>query len=98
MANEIRVVAFLKVKPGSWKAVEAAVQSCASASRAEEGCLMYAGHWDESVENRLVFVEHWRSQADLDEHMTKPHFHLFVAATGDLLESAPEMIVLHEIR
>ncbi len=59
---------------------------------------MYAGHWDQGDTNRLVFVEHWTSKAALDEHMTTPHFHAFVASIGDLLVSAPEIITLHEIR
>ncbi len=98
MANEIRVVAFLKTKPGGKQAMEAAVRACASASRGEDGCLMYAGHWEEGDENRLVFVEHWTSQAALDDHMTMPHFHAFVQAIGDLLEAPPEVLILHEIR
>jgi quinol monooxygenase YgiN len=98
MENDIRVVAFLKVKPDTKQAMEAAVRACASASRDEEGCLMYAGHWDQSDERRLVFVEHWTSQAALDEHMTTAHFHAFVAAIGSLLEGEPEIIILHEIK
>jgi quinol monooxygenase YgiN len=98
MDNDIRVVAFLQVKPDTKQAMEEAVRLCASASRNEAGCLMYSGHWDQGDENRLVFVEHWTSQAALDEHMAQPHFHAFVAAIGDLLESEPEIIILHEIR
>jgi quinol monooxygenase YgiN len=98
MTNDIRVVAFLKAKPDAKQAIEAAVLACASASRGEQGCLMYAGHWDQGDKNRLVFVEHWASQAALDEHMTTEHFHAFVATISDLLESAPDIITLHEIR
>ena len=97
MEKDIRVVAFLKIKPGTKQAMEAAVRACTSASRAEEGCLLYAGHWDAGDENRLVFVEHWTSQAALDEHMTATHFNDFVAAIGDLLEAPPDVIILHEI-
>jgi quinol monooxygenase YgiN len=96
--HDIRVVAFLKAKPESKEAMEAAVRVCAAASRNEDGCLMYAGHWDQSDPDRLVFVEHWASQAALDEHMTTPHFHAFVAAIADLLQGAPEILTLHEIR
>jgi quinol monooxygenase YgiN len=98
MENDIRVVAFLKIKRDGKQAVEAAVRACATASRGEEGCLMYAGHWDQSDENRLVFVEHWTSQAALDEHMTTPHFHAFIAAISSHLEGEPEILILHEIR
>ncbi len=98
MSQDIRVVAFLKIKPGSQQAAEAAVGACVPASRDEKGCLLYTAHWDQADPSRLVFVEHWASQAALDEHMTTPHFHAFVAAIGDLVESAPEIITLREIR
>lgn len=98
MSQDIRVVAFVKVKPGSTHAMEAAVGACVPASRTEEGCLLYAAHWDQADPTRLVFVEHWKSQAALDEHMSTPHFHTFVAAIKDLVDSAPEIITLREIR
>jgi quinol monooxygenase YgiN len=98
MENDIRVVAFLKVRPDAKDAMETAVRACVSASRDEEGCLMYAGHWDQSDPNRLVFVEHWTSQAALDEHMTTPHFKTLIEAIGDLVEGSPHILTLHEIR
>jgi quinol monooxygenase YgiN len=98
MGSDIRVVAFLKVRPGTHKAIEAAVRDCTLSSRDEGGRLMYAGHWDQADENRLVFVEHWTSQAALDEHMTTKHFHAYISAIDALLEGAPEVIILREIR
>jgi quinol monooxygenase YgiN len=98
MGSDIRVVAFLKVKPGTQKAIEAAVRDCTLSSHDEDGCPMYAGHWDRADENRLAFVEPWTSQAALDEHMATEHFHAYVAAIDGLLEGAPEVIIPHEIR
>jgi quinol monooxygenase YgiN len=98
MNLDIRFVAFLKVKPGSEQAMEAAARTCVPASRGEDGCLLYAAHWDQGDRNRLVFIEHWASQAALDEHMRTPHFHAFVAAIRDLVEGAPDIITLREIR
>ena len=98
MEDGIRVAACLKVKPGTQQAMETAMLACASTSLAEEGCLLYAGHYDQSDEDRLVFVEQWTSQAVLDEHRTTPHFQAFAAAPGDLVDRASEIIVLHEIR
>jgi quinol monooxygenase YgiN len=97
MQNDIHVVAFLKVKPGTQKAIEAAVRDCSASSRDEDGCLLYTAHWDQADDNRLVFVEHWTSQAALDEHMTTKHFRAYVAAIDGLLEDAPEVIILNEI-
>jgi quinol monooxygenase YgiN len=98
MEKDIRVVAFLKVRPDAKDAVEAAVRACVSASRDEGGCLMYAGHWDQRDPSRLVFVEHWMSQAALDEHMTTPHFKTFVEEIGGLVEGSPDILTLREIK
>ncbi|WP_284944482.1 putative quinol monooxygenase [Acidisoma cladoniae] len=98
MDNDIRVVAFLKVKPGMTSAMDTAVLNCAMASRTEEGCLFYAGHWDKDDDHHLVFVEHWVSQAALDTHMTTSHFHDFVVAISGVVEGEPKVIILHEIK
>jgi quinol monooxygenase YgiN len=98
MDHDIRVVAFVKVLPGAREAMEAAVGACVPASRREDGCILYAAHWDQDNDHRLVFVEHWKSRAALDEHMTTPHFHTFVSAISTLVEGPPEIITLREIR
>ena len=59
---------------------------------------MYAGHWDQSDPNRVVLVEHWTSQAALDEHMTTPHFKAFIDAIGDLVQGQPDILTLREIK
>ena len=98
MENDIHVVAVLEVRPDGKDAMETAVRACVSASRDEEGCLMYAGHWDHSDPNRVVFVEHWTSQAALDEHATRPHFKAFIDAIGDLVQGQPDILTLREIK
>jgi quinol monooxygenase YgiN len=59
----------------------------------------YALHRDAQDPDHLVLVERWRSQADLDEHMTKPYVaDLFaVAGTPGMLAGAPSLSFLQPL-
>jgi len=41
-------------------------------SRTEPGCLLHSVHRDVENRDRFVFLEHWRSRADLDRHFAVP--------------------------
>lgn len=62
----------------------------------ESGCLAYALHRDNADPAHLVLIERWRSQEDLDAHMTQPYVaDLFAAAgTPGMLAAAPELAFL----
>ncbi len=55
----------------------------------EEGCIYYDIHVREGEEksNRLYFIEHWRSQSDLDAHMNTDHVREFRAKTAAAVAS-----------
>jgi quinol monooxygenase YgiN len=74
MAEDIRVVAFLYAKRGQETDVQAAALACVGPTRAEPGNGMYVLHLDKSNASLFVFVEHWKSQQALDEHMQTEHF------------------------
>jgi quinol monooxygenase YgiN len=97
MRTDIRVVAILKFKAGQKDAVAAAIRACLQPSRAEPGCLLYVPHWDTADDRRVVFVEHWRSQGDLDKHMQTPHFNALIAKFDGLLDGDPDIRTLTEL-
>jgi len=45
-----------------------------------------------------VFVEVWRSQADLDEHLQKPYLQAFVEEAGELLTEPLDVTLWHEVQ
>jgi len=53
-------------------------------SRLEPGCLLHSVHRDVENEARFVFLEHWRSRADLDRHFAVPESGGFITALRDL--------------
>jgi quinol monooxygenase YgiN len=91
--SEVIGIIDMRAAEGRADEVVAAFAACIAQTHQEEGCLTYALHQDAADPHHLVHVERWRSQADLDEHMTKPYVaELFAAAgTPGLLAGAPSL-------
>jgi quinol monooxygenase YgiN len=91
--SEVIGVVDIVAAEGRADEVVAAFEACMTATHQEEGCLTYALHRDDANPNHFVHVERWRSQADLDDHMTKPYVaELFaVAGTPGVLAQPPAM-------
>lgn len=69
----IYINATLTVKPGARDTLLAAARPCILATRQESGCIRYDLTGDVLDENRLVFVEQWKTRADIDLHFEQPH-------------------------
>jgi len=80
--SEVIGVVDVVAAEGKADEVIAAFEACMTATHQEEGCLTYALHRDNENPNHFVHVERWRSQADLDEHMTKPYVAALFAVAG----------------
>ena len=59
--------------PETGDAVRAGLAELVAATRAEEGCLEYDAFESTATPGVFVTIEAWRSQEDLDAHMTTPH-------------------------
>ncbi|MCW2681038.1 MAG: putative monooxygenase [Frankiales bacterium] len=94
--SEVVGVVHVRAAEGRVDEVVTAFTTCLIKTHEEEGCLTYALHRDASDPNHLVLVERWRSQSDLDAHMTQPHVADLFAAVGapGLLAAAPEITFL----
>ena len=92
MAEVIGVVDIVAAE-GRAEALKEAFAACARGTHAEEGCLTYALHQDNANPLHFVLLERWRSQEDLDAHMTTPHVaDLFAfAGTEGNLAAAPSL-------
>jgi quinol monooxygenase YgiN len=85
----IVVVVAMKVQEGKADELIAAFEPCIEATRQEEGNLGYALHRNTGDPNHFVMIEQWRSQADIDEHMTKPYLADLMKATGSMIAEPP---------
>jgi quinol monooxygenase YgiN len=73
--------------------VVAAFTTCIEKTHEEEGCLAYALHRDSTDPAHLILIERWRSQQDMDAHMTKPYIADLFEVVGQpgMLAGAPEL-------
>ena len=90
MANEVTVIAVMKVKPdGEARALEI-LRGVIEASHGEEGCVKYSLHRAGNEPGVHCIVEKWRSQADLDAHFKQPHM-APIAQALELLAEPPQI-------
>lgn len=83
--SRTNLVVELDVKPDQADSFAAMFrQEFITRSRNEEGCLLYDLWVDPKAPTRMVIVESWASQADLDRHLALPWF----AEWGPKLEAA----------
>lgn len=83
--THINLVVELDVKPAGAEAFAAMFrQEFISRSRLEAGCILYDLWVDPKHPARMVILESWASQADLDRHLAMPWF----AEWGPHLEQA----------
>lgn len=78
----IYVVATLTIKPGALEALWAPAAACIVETRREEGCISYELFASLNDPEKLVFVEKWRSRADLTTHSKQPHLETWREASA----------------
>ncbi len=83
------VVGVFLAKEGEEDRALEALSETIRATHEEEGCLSYALHRDRSDPRRVVLVERWRSQEDLDAHFTKPYVAALMGVAGEVLAEPP---------
>ncbi|HEY5429371.1 MAG TPA: putative quinol monooxygenase [Solirubrobacteraceae bacterium] len=87
--SDLNVVAVLKAKPGTESVVENALAALVQPTREEAGCISYELFRSGSDANTFITIEKWRSQEDLDAHLTTPHIAQALQAAGDALDGGP---------
>lgn len=81
-----RVVVFAGFRAKENKAgeLESELRSLVEPTRTEDGCICYELHLDTGDPSFFMFYEVWRSQEDLDRHLSTP-------ALSRLLRLVPEL-------
>lgn len=70
---KITVVARSRAKAGKEAAWEAALRAVVAPTHRERGCLKYTLQRGVGEPGKMVVLERWESQADLDKHLAAPH-------------------------
>ena len=94
----IRVIATFQMKEDSLeKAIDMAKQ-LVSETRKEKGCIQYDLIQSDADSTRLVILEHWATQEDLDVHSASEHFTTIVPTLVALSAEAPKIETYKEIK
>lgn len=83
MSTDLRVVAFMRARPGQEKAVREAILDCVAPSRREGECLDYDAHVDVDDPALFVVVEHWGSAPARALHLKSDHFKALTRAVDE---------------
>ncbi len=93
----LTVVARATAKPEKLTQVEQMLTGLVAPTRQEPGCISYVLHRSPEDSCSFLFVEKWRSQADLNEHLQKPYLQALVSQAEALLSGPLDVTMWHEI-
>ncbi len=72
--NLIGVVAKITAKSDEIERVKSVLLSLVKPTHQESGCIYYQLFQDQTNKNEFTFMEHWKSNHDLDLHKQTSHF------------------------
>jgi quinol monooxygenase YgiN len=87
---EVVVVGAFTANPGKEEDAKQAFERLVEPTHNEPGCILYALHQGADDPARLVFIERWASQEDLDAHLKSDH-------VADVLQRADELFQTSDI-
>lgn len=89
--THVTIIGTVRARPETRDELARLLATQVAPTRAEPGCINYDFHVDAADPCCFVFYENWRSQADLDAHLTMPHLAPLFSQLDRLL-SAPVQI------
>jgi quinol monooxygenase YgiN len=93
----LTVVARLQAKAERLKEVRTTLTSLIGPTREEPGCLSYVLHQSKDDPCCFLFVETWKSQADLDAHLQKPYLLALIAQAEEILSEPLDVTMWHAV-
>jgi quinol monooxygenase YgiN len=75
--EQVTVIAYIEIKPGTEEAFRAELDKLIAATRAESACVSYDFHQSVKAPTHFVAYENWASMAGLDQHAKSAHIQTF---------------------
>jgi len=75
--EQVTVIAYIEIKPGTEEAFKAELDKVIAATRAESACINYDFHQSAVRPTHFVAYENWTSMAGLDQHAKSEHIQTF---------------------
>ncbi|UCD52891.1 MAG: antibiotic biosynthesis monooxygenase [Phycisphaerales bacterium] len=95
--HPLTVIARVKAKPEKLEHVRQTLKNLIGPTREERGCIHYLLHESKDDPCSFLFVEIWKSQADLDDHLQKPYLQDLVAQAEELFGEPLDVTLWHEV-
>ena len=95
--SEVVVVARARAKEGREQDLMRAFDDVIPPTHEEGGCQRYALHRGTDDPRLFVMIERWDSRADLDRHLGTAHVQKLFGALPDLIDGAPELMILENV-
>ena len=86
-SEAVRVLAFLKAKPGKRKDLEDLLKIVIAQTRKEPGNIAYVMHRSTNNPDELMFDEIWVDVKSLEDHLKAPHMQAALPKIKDLLDA-----------
>jgi len=91
------VVARVRAKAEKLEQVRETLKALVGPTRQEPGCISYVLHQSKDDPCSFLFVETWKSQADLNDHLQKPYLQALVAQAEEILSEPLDVTMWHEV-
>lgn len=93
----VRVLAFLKAKPGKGKELEKMLKTVIEHTRREPGNIAYVMHRSTKDPDELMFDEIWADMKSLEDHLKTPHMQSALPKMTDLLAVPLKIETYYEV-
>ena len=93
----LMTIAKFKARPESVPELLELTQTLVECSRADSGCLDYAGYRDIMEGDTLLIVGRWVDQQALERHYESSHVGRTIRRVAELLVEAPPSVSLYSV-
>ena len=91
--EQVTVIAYIEIKPGTEGAFRAELDKVIAATRAEPACLNYDFHQSATEPISFVAYENWTSMAGLDQHSKSAHIQAFRQSCAEIFAKPVEITI-----
>ena len=91
--EQVTVIAYIEIKPGTEEAFKAELDRLIAASRAESACVSYDFHQSVKQSTQFVAYENWASIAGLDQHAKSAHIQTFRQNCAEMFVKPAEITI-----
>jgi quinol monooxygenase YgiN len=91
--EQVTVIAYIEIKPGTEEAFRGELGKLIAASRAESSCVNYDFHQSVKQSTHFFAYENWASMDGLDRHAKSAHIQTFRQNCADMFVKPAEITI-----